>query len=186
MTTDLINQQRDLIAELTAQRDNAWQELREVREAINVNPEESTADEVRRIAGQLVAVKQSGGTGQSPCAKFCESVALSKDFKRLEREKAELVAQVEALHNKLGKALDIAETGAVNNWYAEGEDICWINDELKEHQKGIPNATQHLNQIKADAVRGLLASNIGHGTSRGVVISADLIEQYAASIAKGE
>lgn len=32
------------------QRDTAWQELREIREAIHANPEESTADEVRRVA----------------------------------------------------------------------------------------------------------------------------------------
>jgi hypothetical protein len=60
---------------------------------------------------QLVAVKEGGGTGQSPCAKFCESVATWKDFYQLrehsdrlhvencdiKRVNAELVAQVEQL-----------------------------------------------------------------------------------------
>lgn len=43
-----------------AQRDNAWQELREIREAIGANPEESTADEVRRVvAGRDKALAQA-------------------------------------------------------------------------------------------------------------------------------
>jgi len=63
------------------------------------------------LAAQLVAVKASGGTGQSPCAKFCESVATWKDFYQLrehsdrlhvencdiKRVNAELAAQVEQL-----------------------------------------------------------------------------------------
>ncbi len=44
---------------LIAERDNAWQELREIREAIGTNPEESTADEVRRVAtGRAKALAQ--------------------------------------------------------------------------------------------------------------------------------
>lgn len=35
------------------------------------------------LASQLIAVKEGGSTGQSPCAKFCESVALKKDFDQL-------------------------------------------------------------------------------------------------------
>lgn len=34
---------------LKAERDNAWKELQEIREAINANTEESTVDEVRRV-----------------------------------------------------------------------------------------------------------------------------------------
>lgn len=42
----LFDMQRDLrIA--TEQRDNAWQALHEIRDAINADPEEATADEVR-------------------------------------------------------------------------------------------------------------------------------------------
>ncbi len=37
---------------LKSERDTAWQELREIREAIGANPEESTADEVRRVIAQ--------------------------------------------------------------------------------------------------------------------------------------
>lgn len=43
------NQLREHADKMQAERDNAWQELREIREAIGANPEESTADEVRRV-----------------------------------------------------------------------------------------------------------------------------------------
>ncbi len=52
--------------------------------------------ERNELAAQLVAVKEGGGTGQSPCAKFCESVALKKDFERLKAERDALAAQGEA------------------------------------------------------------------------------------------
>lgn len=45
--------------DLQAQRDNAWQELREIREALGVNPEESTADEVRRFVSQSIKIRNS-------------------------------------------------------------------------------------------------------------------------------
>ncbi len=41
------------IAELEAERDNAWTELREIRAAISANPEESTLDEVVKLRKQL-------------------------------------------------------------------------------------------------------------------------------------
>lgn len=37
------------VSNLVAERDNAWRELREIREALKANPEESTADEVRAL-----------------------------------------------------------------------------------------------------------------------------------------
>lgn len=40
----------DKIFEVIEQRDNAWLELRQIREAIKANPEESTLDEVLRVA----------------------------------------------------------------------------------------------------------------------------------------
>ena len=40
------------IADLEAERDNAWTELREIREAISANPEESTLDEVVKLRQQ--------------------------------------------------------------------------------------------------------------------------------------
>lgn len=40
-----------------AERDNAWRELRDIRKAINANPEESTADECQRISSQLNSAK---------------------------------------------------------------------------------------------------------------------------------
>jgi hypothetical protein len=38
--------------QLLEQRDNAWQELRKIREAISANPEEPTFDEVRQVVAQ--------------------------------------------------------------------------------------------------------------------------------------
>lgn len=46
------NQLREHADKIQAERDNAWQELREIREAIGANPEESTADEVRRVVAE--------------------------------------------------------------------------------------------------------------------------------------
>lgn len=84
----IVNQKN---VDLTGQRDNAWQELREIREAINANPEESTADEVRRIMSQLVAVQDSVVHGKcansEPCATFCEAIATRKMFKQLQVER---------------------------------------------------------------------------------------------------
>lgn len=59
------NQLREHADKTQAQRDNAWQELREIREAIGANPEESTADEVRRVVAErdkaLAQVEQLKG-----------------------------------------------------------------------------------------------------------------------------
>ena len=41
------------IERVEAERDNAWTELREIREAISANPEESTLDEVVKLRKQL-------------------------------------------------------------------------------------------------------------------------------------
>lgn len=41
------------IEELMAQRDTAWHELREIRQAIDANPEEATIDEVRAMVARL-------------------------------------------------------------------------------------------------------------------------------------
>lgn len=41
------------IERVEAERDNAWTELREIREAISANPEESTLDEVVNLRQQL-------------------------------------------------------------------------------------------------------------------------------------
>lgn len=91
------------------------------------------------LASQLVAVKESGGTGQSPCAKFCESVALCKDFYQLrehadrlhvencetKRVNAELLAQVEQLKELASFWIDQsqprnASKQEYNTWLALG------------------------------------------------------------------
>lgn len=40
------------IRQAEQQRDTAWQELREIRQQINANPEEATADEAARVVAQ--------------------------------------------------------------------------------------------------------------------------------------
>lgn len=44
--------QSNELAKVKAERDTAWAELKEIRESIQANPEESTADEVRRVIAQ--------------------------------------------------------------------------------------------------------------------------------------
>jgi hypothetical protein len=46
----------EAIETIKAERDTAWCELREIREAISANPEESTADEVRRVVAERDAL----------------------------------------------------------------------------------------------------------------------------------
>jgi hypothetical protein len=58
-----------------AERNALAKEVDEANDRIGVLTEERDA-----LSAVLVEVKKSGGTGQSPCAKFCESVALRKDF----------------------------------------------------------------------------------------------------------
>lgn len=41
-----------LARNIERQRDHAWNELREIRDAINANSEEATVDEVRRVVAQ--------------------------------------------------------------------------------------------------------------------------------------
>jgi len=42
----------DFANDLLQQRDTAWQELREIRQQINANPEEATTDEAARVVAQ--------------------------------------------------------------------------------------------------------------------------------------
>lgn len=46
-----------LVNERSDERDTAWAELKEIREAIQANPEESTADEVRRVIAQKTPIQ---------------------------------------------------------------------------------------------------------------------------------
>ena len=50
------------IERVEAERDNAWTELREIREAISANPEESTLDEVVKLRQQLTAAQDDAST----------------------------------------------------------------------------------------------------------------------------
>ena len=128
------------------------------------------------LAAQLVTVKESGGTGQSPCAKFCESVALNKDFHRLrervtelEQKNAELAAQVEAL-----SILCLA--------YSKNEPLPKLSKELFEP---CFKAEKYLNQIKAEAVEksvDWLHSNYPHLANP----VCGLLTHYAERVKAGE
>lgn len=71
----------EAIDKIKAERDNAWQELREIRWDINANREESTADEVRRVAAERDDARHQlnlitpllGGTAKTLQA-LCESI----------------------------------------------------------------------------------------------------------------
>jgi hypothetical protein len=54
----LVKVGRELVATFR-ERNNAWDELRAIREAINANPEESTLDEVKRIYARYVSLQNS-------------------------------------------------------------------------------------------------------------------------------
>jgi hypothetical protein len=101
------------------------------------------------LTSQLAAVKESGGTGQSPCAKFCESVALGKDFYQL-REHADKM-QVERDTLKQQNAELLAQiSDAFGDGYYDG-----FVDGAK-HQDNVDLNTKSqggLAQIQDDALR---------------------------------
>lgn len=106
---------------------------------------------------------------------------LRENLAKTESERDALAAQVAVLHEKLGKALDIAEAGAANNWYAEGDDVCWINDELKIHANGIPDA-QHLAAHDAEVAKVAIRYCLGEYSVLSNEEVESLSDSYAAQL----
>jgi hypothetical protein len=88
-------------------RDTAWAELREIREAIAANPEESTADEVRRVVSQrdkLLAALEDSLTMIGRLKKHCQitdNAGYTADGRMLKLTEVEesaraIIAEVEA------------------------------------------------------------------------------------------
>lgn len=141
-------------------------------------------DERDAALAQLVAVKESGGTGQSPCAKFCESVALGKDFHQLrehadkmkvERDEAlaqnaELMAMVEALR--------IAALNAIHRM-SGGE----AKADLRDAYDATP--AQCLRDIQAEAVSDFIEFMHKSKDCQLCEKSLDAASQYAEGVRAG-
>lgn len=92
----------DLILErdsLRARLATAWKELREIREAISANDEESTVDEVRRVMAQLAEAER-----ELEDARKCpnEEWECQKEIKALMRERDQARAECQRLEAECG------------------------------------------------------------------------------------
>ena len=102
------------IAELEAERDNAWTELREIRAAISANQEESTLDEVVKLRQQLAdRDEQISDLTISSDTYFAERNSArdvwrraSKDRDELRQQLADMTAERDAYMRDYGKEQD--------------------------------------------------------------------------------
>jgi hypothetical protein len=132
------------------------------------------------LASQLVSVKEGRGTGQSPCAKFCESVALRKDFDQLRDSNDKLKTERDAL---------AAQVGLIRETWGKAKLSEMCND-ITSIRKAI-NATpvQCLAEIRAEAGRAGFVAGINYldkvwckDATSDVVVAAD---EYAAKVRQG-
>lgn len=83
------------IERVEAERDNAWTELREIREAISANPEESTLDEVVKLRQQLAASEQDRQD------QIDLTIARAEEVKQLRQQLAEANLEFQIEINKV-------------------------------------------------------------------------------------
>ena len=136
------------------------------------------------LAAQLVAVKQSGGTGMSPCANFCESVALKKDLDLL-REHADKVkvernayaAQAGLLNRLVISVQTRAALYLEPNQETDAEFIQYVIGALDGPDQRMAQSSpiQCLAEIKAEAIESLLKDGF----------VKDYIAELAREIRKG-
>jgi hypothetical protein len=101
------------------------------------------------LAALLVAVKESGGTGQSPCAKFCESVALGKDFYQLREHADKMQVERDNAWQKLRSAQH--EVEALQSKNAELTDLLLeCSDELSESTAAVLSGMSQWNNLSAE------------------------------------
>lgn len=82
------------------------------------------------LAAQLVAVKEGGGTGQSPCTKFCESVALSKDFDQLREHADKLKVERDALAaENANLKSEIRQRELIHVGFTNGHQVTYVTEQ---------------------------------------------------------
>ena len=92
------------IERVEAERDNAWTELREIREAISANPEESTLDEVVKLRQQLAAAQTEVADLKKQLSERDAAIAkLNSNLRtsRWERNEPELLEEIDELRQQL-------------------------------------------------------------------------------------
>lgn len=110
------------------------------RESASLRNESVERDE---LAAQLVEVKNNA-TGKSPCAKFCESVALAKYFQELRDESEKLKVERDALAAYLNTVK--SAWISIGNWPDTVDDKKILADAI------CSTPAQCLAEIKAQAV----------------------------------
>lgn len=132
----------------------------------------ATQAERDQLAAQLVEVKNNS-TGKSSCAKFCESVALAKDFQQLRGKNAKL--------NDEKRELLILISALAK----ERHELKLAYDDLMSGSKLII-AKENLTEIKAQAGRaGFLVAMQNYAFDTTSIEDNELADQYAESIRKG-
>lgn len=172
-TCDLIKAELEL-QEVEAERDNAWQELREIREAIGANPEESTADEVRRVVAQKDNLHKAMEQFQA------QSTHWHQQSQQLAAELASLAAfrdeVVGVMNNSQG----------VSGWHHNHAIATW--DELFPVVPDFESPAQCLRDLKSEAIESA-ATELGKlvtsppGIYSGAVIK---LNRIAARVKVGE
>ena len=177
------------VAELSAERDNAWAELREIRKAINAHPEESTADEVRRVSAKLEQLRKDAFIA------IDAAQDMNVDMQKAIRERDLLKSQFEQLQAFRDEVVGVMNNSSgVTGWHLNGDVATW-DEILPDVPTGTP--AQCLAEIKAQAVDGfsselkdrarripLGAEHEGHGKStyNWQMFYAGVAENYANQI----
>lgn len=180
-----------LIEKLTAERDVAWQELREIREAISANPEESTADEARRVVSQKENLHSAIGQFQG------QSNHWHQHSQQLTAQNAELVAQVERLNNfsneRIARAAAlrsvIEKVLSCEELVFNSDVVLVVSSELADDIRCTLDSTpnQHLRDSDAEVGRaGFVAGCLQGQNYCSIMTNEQASEIYAEKVRRGE
>lgn len=180
------------IAELDRQLNEKMSQIRHLDQIIMQIQRDRDA-EVDALRAQLIALKAGGGTGQSPCAMFCESVALQKDFEEMRNKNFQLKKERDAFAAKVGHLAGHIENvvQAEKNNTGYEPSISVFHRAIDEAKNAIGlDELQILREIRAEAVHEALMDVREEIIQRDLYQSApDFIEkfanEYAAKALKG-
>lgn len=187
------------IAELDRQLNEKMSQIRHLDQIIMQIQRDRDA-EVDALTAQLVAVKAGGGTGQSPCAKFCESVALQKDFEEMRNKNVQLKKERDAFAAKVGHL-----AGHIENVVQAEKNNTGYEPSISVFHRAIDEAKNAIGLDELQILRDIRAVAIENAAQRvldnvklprdtpavvdyykvGVRSCAAMLIQYAAKVRQG-
>lgn len=85
------------------------------------------------LAAQLVAVKEGGGTGQSPCRKYCESVATWKDYDQLREHADKMKVERDALAaENANLKSDIRQRELIHVGFTNEHQVTYVTEQKED------------------------------------------------------